>query len=275
MLNNTNHYIPRGSWDLEFLKNKIKDMREDFSDVFVVADFDKTLTTGDSFTIWNMLAKSGIVGEDYTSIMSDLYKYYRPFEVSTEISFEEKNEKMQDWWIKSLQLLTEHWVNKSSIDGLVIKYINWRQWVADFLNITRQLNIPIIIVSAWIGNFIEEFFLLHGIDMSNISIESNFLLYDDNWVVSGIDKSHIIHTFNKNNHILNDYSKGLVWNRKKALVLWDSSSDIQMIDLFDVNNHLSIWLLTKDTNTEYFDNSGFDLVNLWHDFGLINSIFPL
>lgn len=275
MLNNTNYYIPKGSWDLGVLTNKIADIRKDFSDVFVVADFDRTLTTGDSFTVWSFLARSWIVGEDYTRRRDELFAYYRPFEVNNEISSEEKNHLMAEWWSKHLSLLIEYGVKRTQIDEVVGQYMNWRKWVLEFFEITNKLNIPIIIVSAWIGNFIEEFFGLHRIDISSISIESNFLIYNEDWVISWMNKEYMIHTFNKNNHILNDFSKSLVWNRKQALVLWDSNWDLRMIDLFDVDNYLSIWLLTNETNKEYFDNSWFDIINLDEDFNLINSLFSL
>lgn len=275
MLNNADYHIPKGSWDLEVLTSKIADITRDFSDVFVVADFDKTLTTRDSCTTWNILAKSWIIGENYSKLMSELYNYYMPFEINNEINIEEKSEKMNEWWIKALSLLADHNVNKFQIDWLVIDYINWREWVIDFFNLTNKLNIPVIIISAWIGNFIEEFFILNWINLNNISIESNFLLYDESWIVIGIDKTHVIHTFNKNNHILNFQSKNIVWKRRKTFVLWDSTGDIGMIDLFDVENYLSIWLLMDDTSLEYFDNSGFDMVNLWDDFGLVNRLLSI
>lgn len=46
--------------------------------------------------------------------------------------------------------------------------------------------------------------------MDNISVESNFLLYDSTGTVSGLDKEHIIQPFNKNKHTLNDKSTRLV-----------------------------------------------------------------
>jgi HAD superfamily hydrolase (TIGR01544 family) len=270
---NSAYYLPVWSHsNREKLHIQAQQFLSDKDNFFVVADFDKTFTTWDWATSWYMLAKSGLVGRDYEEKRKQLYEYYRPFELNNQLSFEERNEKMNEWRFKHLSLLIEYKVQREQITNVTKEYMEFREWVKEFFANAKQHNIPIIIVSAWIGNFIEEFLQFQGIDMSNVAIESNFLLYDEHGNVIGMDKTHIIQPLNKNQHILTQKSLNLVWIRKNALVLWDGTGDLRMIDLFDVESYISIWLLNSETSPEYFDNSWFDIVSTNPDFSFINQI---
>ncbi len=53
----------------------------DLKNIYVVADFDKTITSGNSATSWSILASSNLVPSSYIKERDELYKYYRPIEV--------------------------------------------------------------------------------------------------------------------------------------------------------------------------------------------------
>ena len=47
-------------------KDKIKNINLEDNNYYVVIDFDKTLTSGESVTSWGLTAKSNGIGPDYT-----------------------------------------------------------------------------------------------------------------------------------------------------------------------------------------------------------------
>ena len=56
-------------------KEKIKNIKLEKNNFYVVADFDKTLTDGNSYSTWKVLADSNEIGEEYTKKRTDLYNY--------------------------------------------------------------------------------------------------------------------------------------------------------------------------------------------------------
>ena len=58
--------------------------------LYVVADFDRTITNGSSKTSWSILANSDLVPKSYISERQTLYDYYRPIEVSDTVDYSYK-----------------------------------------------------------------------------------------------------------------------------------------------------------------------------------------
>ena len=63
-----------------FIKNEIKPLLpiKDLSNIYVVADFDRTITNGSSQTSWSILSDSPYVPKTYVEEMQTLYNHYRP-----------------------------------------------------------------------------------------------------------------------------------------------------------------------------------------------------
>ena len=73
-----------------YVKRKIKDKLPiiDYDNFYVVTDFDRTITKGNSKTSWSILASSDLVPKEYVKERQELYDYYRPIEIDEEM---EKN----------------------------------------------------------------------------------------------------------------------------------------------------------------------------------------
>ena len=69
-------------------KNKLEQLNK--NNFYVVADFDKTISTQASNTTFSLFAKSGIYGENYTKERDALYQHYRPLEIDPKITDEEE-----------------------------------------------------------------------------------------------------------------------------------------------------------------------------------------
>lgn len=258
----------------EFLLNKLNALKsQGVENLVILADFDKTFTVWNSYTSWSLLARSWLVDENYAIERDKYYEINRPIEIDWNLDFEFRKENTKNWWLAHLNLILKYKITRDQIDKVAFDNMKFREWSIDFINLLNDLNIPLIIVSAWIWNFIEEFLRTNNVLHKNISIEANFLTFDESWVVSGVDKDHIIHTLNKDNHVLKESSRSLIGNRTNGLIMWDNIEDIRIKNLVKLENYFWIWLLASDSKPEDFENTQFDCVNMQSDFWPITNIF--
>ena len=120
-------------------------------------------------------------------------------------------------------------------------------------------NIPVIIISAGIGNFIENFLKINNCYYDNIYIYSNVIDFKDGYAI-GI-KDEVINSMNKNLVSLPDEIKNKIKNRNNIILLGDSLNDLKMIDEDKRVDALKIGFLEDNVeeNKKYFINE-FDIV---------------
>lgn len=200
-----------------------------WDDTYVVADFDRTLSSSDSITSWGLLSATSMVPKEFIQRENELYNYYRPMEIDSAISPEKKNNLMLEWWRLLLSALREYEFSKDKIDNLMnySALISLREGVKELFESLYLKNVPIIIISAGLGNTIEHFLESNGINYPNVFIVSNFLEYEDGKVKGTIGK--IIHSLNKGEELLTDEQKAAIGNRKHVILLGDQIPDINMI----------------------------------------------
>ncbi len=241
-------------------KEKIKNIKLEKNNFYVVADFDKTLTDGNSYSTWKVLADSNEIGEEYTKKRTDLYNYYRPIEINNNISDEEKSKAMSEWWEAHINLFYEYGLKEDGIkNGILNGELKYREGAKRFLHEMKQLEIPVIIISAGIGNIIEEFFKFENDYFDNIHIVSNYINFENGYIKNL--KGDTIHALNKNIVKLDDTAKELLVNRKNILLLGDGIADLKMISESDKENAITVGFLEEkvEKNLEYF-NEVFDIV---------------
>lgn len=241
-------------------EEKVKNIKFEKDNFYVVADFDKTLTEGNSNSTWAVMANSNQLGEEYSKKRKALYEKYRPIEIDMTLSDEEKSAAMTDWWKAHINLfkeynLKENDIKKSICDG----GLKYRVGAKQFLNKMHELNIPVIIISAGIGNVIEEFLNFENDYFDNIKIVSNFIEFE-NGNYKQI-KGDVIHALNKNIVSLDEKSKESLKGRENILLLGDGLPDLKMISDEMVKSAITVGFLEEkiDENLEYF-NKGFDIV---------------
>lgn len=178
-------------------KEKLKELN--INNFYVVADFDKTISTKDSKATLALYGASGLYGAEYRKKRKANYDYYRPFEVNPKISDEEKYRLMEEWQTKSYKLLLEYMVRESDIRKILTttNLLELRKGAIDFINSLNDSDIPLIINSAGCCNFIKEALKLAGCYKDNIFIHSNELKFKNDVIVDSIVS--IIHSMNKNN----------------------------------------------------------------------------
>ena len=231
----------------------------DLDNWYVVADFDRTITNGSSKTSWSILANSNLVPKEYIAERQELFNFYRPIEISDTIDFDVKMSMMKEWFQKHIELFVKYQISKEIFDEAAtnLRIMEFRPYAREFIEFLHDNKIPLIIISAGIGNFIESFFEHNNCYYDNVYISSNKIIFEDGIAV-GVGEN-IIHSFNKNEVSLPNEILEKIKNRDNVILLGDQVSDLNMVNK---NNHkevISIGFLTPDTLKEIMV-SKFDIV---------------
>lgn len=241
-------------------EEKIKNISFEKDKFYVVADFDKTLTEGTSNSTWAVMANANQVGSEYKEKRTALYNKYRPIEIDQTISEEEKCKAMDEWWKAHINLFYEYGLKEESIKNAILDgNLKYRDGSKEFLRKMNEMNIPVIIISAGIGNVIEEFLENEDDVLPNIRIVSNFIEFE-NGTIKRI-KGETIHALNKNIVSLDNASKKMLEGRENILLLGDGLADLKMISDKQKEHAVTVGFLEEkvEENLEYF-NKEFDIV---------------
>jgi len=269
----------------EFLE-KLENIKKNWLEkLHILADFDRTLTKAFSSSKnkrwkWISVFKENSLwfNKEFCNLEQQNFEKYYPIENNPDLSLEEKNKFMLEWWKSTFELFIKFWLTKEKIRNAVFNWkIEFREKVEDFCKFLDKNNVPLIIISAsglW-HFWVEYFFEKKEIFYKNIEIISNNFIWDDLWKAIWYKKP-IIHSFNKSETILKDnkniYSK--IENRKNVILLWDSLWDHHMVDWFNYNNLIKIWFLNEnedDLLSEY--KKRYDVIITWDwDFSFINNL---
>lgn len=264
----------------KFEEKKNKILEEGVERFHVIADFDKTLTH--AFTnekkvqsIIAVLRNKNYLTVDYSKKAHALFDKYHPYEIDSEISIEEKKGKMNEWWMEHFDLLIKSGLNENDIKNLVKEdEIKLRDGVLEFLDFLKNKKIPLIIMSAGLGDAIKLYLEKEKRLYENIHIISNLFEWDENG--NAIDvKKPIVHSMNKDETTIENleiYEE--LKKRKNVLLLGDGLGDKGMIKGFDYENLISVAFLNEniEKNLEKF-NESFDVVLLGDgDFNFVNEL---
>lgn len=266
---------PKKVWD--FLNNYI------LEDTIFVFDFDGTLTKKWQFSSFMPVNLPSNVNKEFYEYKQVINKYYQKIEFSH--SFEEiiddldyKDKLLAKSWLSYesfKHLMMERWFKevmdlwlllKNDLSNIDYSKVEFRQSAPDILNNLKNKNAEILIVSAWIKNFITGYFDFHKV-ADWIKVIWNEFMLDNLWIVSGYNKE-IITTFTKHNI---DYKKHWIPDKKFAMQFWDTIWDSNIVAKhFHRDNLLNIWFLNWDIDSlDQFSNK-FDIVlknkESWLDF---------
>lgn len=230
-------------------------------DIFVVADFDRTITTGDSKATFALFSLSGLYGSDYERERTVVHDYYRPIELDETLGYSEKYELMKEWALESYKLMLKYKVRESDIETIVKqkRFLNLRSGAVEFINMLNDLGIPLIINSAGIGNFIECILKLNGCYSDNVFISANFLEFKDDVIVDSI--TNIIHSMNKYDIRISNEFKKLIKGKKTCVLIGDQLSDLNMDHSLSNDKTISFGFLESNVEkNEKLFNEQYDVV---------------
>lgn len=259
----------------ENLSKKLDEITKD--NCFVIADFDKTITTKNSNTTFSLFSKSGFYPKEYAMDREKLYNYYRPIELDPKISDEEKFKFMKEWQEKAYKLLLKYHVREDDISKIISRsdLIELRENAIEFIKSLKDNNIPLIINSAGIGNFIVSLLEKYECMGDNVFVFSNMLKFENEEIVDSIED--IIHSMNKYNiRIPTEFAEKLE-KRRKAILIGDQISDLKMAGNLVYDELLSFGFLeSKVEENEAGFLANFDVVLKGSEtFASINKILKL
>lgn len=250
-------------------KTKIEIKKGGHQKLYILADFDRTLTYGvvnriKTPSIMAMLRDGKHLSKDYTEKAHVLFNKYHPIEIDLSISLEERKKAMQEWWETHSQLLIESGLSKSDLEDVVKNgVVRFRNGIVQFVDFLYQHDIPLVVLSAsGCGDAIQLFFQKVKRDYPNIFYITNQFNWDKNGKAISL-KGKIIHSLNKDEIILQEIPEvyKIIKDRKNVVLLGDNIGDIEMIKGFDYNNLLKIGFLNFDYNRLRGDyEKNFDIV---------------
>lgn len=233
-----------------FIKDTVKNLLpiHDFNNLYVVADFDRTITTGDSMTSWSILASSDLVPKSYIKERQELYEKYRPIEIDTTLPFDYRMEMMSEWFRKHIELFVKYQMSEEIFEKAAtdLRVMQFRKGAQEFLSLLHQKQVPLIIISAGIGNFIETFLKINHCYFDNIYVSSNKVLFE-NGIAVGVGEN-IIHSLNKNEVSLPTEITKKLQNRNQIILLGDQVSDLNMVDKKLHNNVISVGFISEEAS---------------------------
>ena len=237
-------------------KRIIKKLNNNF---YILSDFDRTITVGSSLTTWSILANTNLVPQEYIDERNTLYNYYRPIEIDKNIPEDEKNLLMKEWFNKHLNLFIKYKFQENVFKTAISdkKIMRFRKGAKQYLKLLYTHNIPLIIISAGIGNFIEQFLKLNNSYYNNIFINANYIQFKNG--IAHLINSNIIHSLNKNEYSNNKQIKNIIKDKKYILLFGDQIEDTKMINSNKDENVIKIGFLINPKDREVFEKY-FDII---------------
>ncbi len=237
-------------------------------ELHVVTDFDKTLSKAFDrnkriHTIIAQIREGKYLSDDYTRKSYELHAKYYPIELSITIPLEEKKSKMVEWWSTHINFIAANGMNRKIVNDIAEKKIILRNGTLEFLQTLKNKKIPLLILSAALGDVIDKLFKINKVNYKGICIISNFFNFDKKGNVLGY-KGKIVHSLNKNEfEIKNTLFYKKIKNRKNIILLGDSLDDLQMVEGTKYNEVIKIGFLNENVK-ENLDKykKAFDVVIL-------------
>lgn len=245
-------------------KDKLNEVNNwSLDNIRILMDFDNTITSSYSDSSWGILSKGDFLGEEYNIKMKEQYDYYRPFEIDEELDFDKKYRLMDEWWRGHIDYLIKYGLTEDMIDSVIDKcdVMFFRDGVVDFFKNMYDNGVPVIIISAGIGNFIVKFLEKNKCYFDNMYVLSNFIKFEKGKAVGVC--GDVIHSQNKSEVSLPSYVKDKIVNRNNVILFGDSISDIKMVRDDERECALKIGFLEEKVfeNRKYFEDN-FDIVGI-------------
>lgn len=241
-------------------EDKFNNINLNSTNFYVVMDFDKTMTTIDSDDSWTVIQNPNILNPNLNIESLELAKKYCPIEMDYSIEPNLKSSYMYDWYMSVMKLYyTYNLTYDKLLKCVKCGNLTLRNGLKDFLLNLNKNNIPVIILSAGIGNVIKEVLVLNNCFYDNIHIISNFFSFDNNKLLPF--NNPIIHTCNKKmSNLPNNFEKEIS-TKKYILLFGDFIEDINMVSKDNLHRTLSFGFLEKnvETNLKSYQDA-FDVV---------------
>ena len=220
-------------------EEKIRNIDLKTENLYVISDFDSTITTGESYGSLDVITKSGLLGDEYFRRYIELKEKYKGREDETKDAFFRR-----ELWIKFMseyiQMLKDFDLTEYLLESIIKNSnIRIRKEYDVFIKYLNKNHIPLIILSSGLGNSIEIFLKINKLYYDNIYVISNFVTFDKYGKIIDVPKE-VITPVTKNEVKFDKDIKKLILNRNNKLVFGDIPNDIGMSMINKDDNTLTI-----------------------------------
>ncbi len=236
-------------------KDKLKDIKLDKNNFYVMIDFDRTITEAQSISAWRVLYYSELLGEKFKQKYAEIHDQT---ELSKSESNEAKQKAFEQRFMAYMDLLRDCHFNKDILEKAVEKTdLTLRDGAKEFFRKMYKNNIPVIIISSSIKNVIEEYL------KQNHAFYDNIHIYANNLDMNGKKENDVTNVtpYNKNEIEFSEELKKNIKDKKYILLLGDIPDDVTMVSKEKLNHTITIGFLEEniESNLEKY-NKTFDIV---------------
>lgn len=233
-------------------KNKLNTVKLNKDNFYVLIDFDRTLTKGNSISAWRILYYSNLLGNDFKQQYDRIHEKTFPGEnESKEIKVQAYENRFKEF----MELLKQ-----TNLDDKIIRKavresnVQLRDGAKGFLRKMHDNNVPVIIISSSIGNVITEYLKYNECYYDNMHLYSNYFESNGNHICN-------VTPYNKNEIVFEEKVKDKISNREYILLVGDIIEDTNMVLKENLNNTIAVGFLDKEIkeNLEAYRNN-FDIV---------------
>lgn len=210
------------------------------ADLFVIADFDRTITrcfidSGRGCSAHGVLEHANVLSSSFQTKAQALTRKFHPIEIDPKLSVDEKIPLMNEWYNTVHALMLEEDVTRENIRLAVegCSSIQLRPGMEQLIRGCQESSspIPLLIMSAGLGDVIEEFLrqrLPFPLAPSTMVV-SNRMIFDDDGRLNAFSEP-LMHMFNKSAASLGQSCRELIAGRKHCLLMGDGVGDLTMAD---------------------------------------------
>ncbi|RDD39621.1 Cytosolic 5'-nucleotidase 3A [Trichoplax sp. H2] len=235
---------------------KLQMIAKDGTDKFqFITDYDWTLTyrmyKGEiAATSFGVIDSNPLVDKKIRDAAESLRDYYYGIEISDKYTFEEKTAYMATWWKEAEKLMVSANIYRNDLSKLLkVSSIRLREGTDELMATLKRHNIPVLILSAGLGDIIREGFHQQSMFYENMEILSNMMIYSDDGSLIGFQED-VIHSFDKtraSEHNSSYFKKNK--ERYNLILMGDTEGDLNMADGIDyLRNQVSIGFLNTKVN---------------------------
>jgi len=266
---------------LEEIKNNLRSAGP--GSVHILSDFDRTLTyhsrngRKDSSLV-AILREGNYLPPDYGIKAEALREKYFPIEHDPHIPLTVKKAAMVEWWNQMFSLMISSGLTKEIVARAMKDcQVKLRDEAEDWLDLLRQLRIPLVIFSAsGLGRESINIFLDRlKKHLPDIHVLANAFIWDEAGRAIGV-REPIIHSYNKDETLIQNFPFfSEIKNRRNVILLGDSLGDVGMVEGFEPDNLLKIGFLNvrAEENLASFKQV-YDIIILEDaSFAFINQLF--
>jgi len=255
--------------NVDRVQTKIRALIKDgHANLQFIVDFDNTLTKThrDGVSLdcsWGVLENYKELPSSYHERVRAAKDKYHPIELDVSISQEEKIPIMIQWYQEANRCLADSGVKLPWLPLMVEQSnVELRDQTDNMLKTLHSKEVPVLVLSAGVGDLINHIMDHFGVLHSNVKLVSNFLKFDEEGNIVGLkgEESELIHMYNKAETVRKRSEEAS--ERKNVIVLGDSLGDLHMAaGVKDPNVVLTIGFLNNNIESSletYKEN--FDIV---------------